>query len=98
MRALLAQAAAGDAASVINSLGLPVGFLVLTLGALRVMWKVLAQHDSDALQRERDRGDRLELELASLNASVRDRIVPALERATSAMAKELSSAHKDETR
>lgn len=96
--AALAQAPApNDAVSVINSLGLPVGFLVLTIGALRVMWRVMSQRDHEALQRERestkraeDRADRLENALAALNEDVRDKIVPTLERATVVMAKELS--------
>lgn len=109
-----------DAASLINQLGLPLGFLVLTLGALRVMWKHVTDRHTEtiksyetrhaetiksydeALAREKEntsyeraRGDRLEASLAELNKSVQNQVMPTLERATTAMAKELSRSRAD---
>jgi hypothetical protein len=87
-----------DMAAWINQLGLPVALLLMVIAALRVMWKVMSQRDQDALTREqahvayeRDRNAKLQADLDALHADVRDRLIPALERSTQAMAKELSA-------
>lgn len=100
--AFLAQGTQGQTIDLINSLGLPIGFLVLVVGALRVLWKVMSQRDQQALEREiantqraEARADRLEAVVFAIQEDVRNRIMPTLERATLIMARELE--RKDRT-
>jgi len=64
---------------------------LLALGAVRVLF----QRETKSLDLERQRADRLEEELRRLNASIHDKYVPALERATTAIAQALETMRKD---
>lgn len=79
---LLAQAAA-DPTGVLLQYGGPVGAVaVIALGAVGVLFRLLLT----AYQRERDRADRLEEEVRSLQKDAREQVVPALTRSTEAVA------------
>jgi len=65
-------------------------FLVIALGAVRALYKQLAQRESDAYEREKARADRLEAELAKLNEAIQQRYLTTLNEATRAVADSLT--------
>lgn len=60
--------------ALITQFGAPVAFCLVLIAVV----KVLFAREVDAHTRERERGDRLENELRTLNETVRERVVPAL--------------------
>lgn len=79
----------------------PVGDLLIQYGAIGAMAlvalyaaKVLFGKLNEALVRERERGDRLESELAKLNETVRSEYIGTLAKATDAIADALSAVRR----
>lgn len=58
----------------VTQFGAPVAFCLVLVGVVKVLFK----RETEAHGRERDRSDRLETELRTLNETMRERIVPAL--------------------
>jgi hypothetical protein len=87
---ILAQAA--DQTSVFIQYGAVGAIALLALGAVRVLF----QRETKSLDLERERADRLEEELRRLNESIHDKYVPALERATAAIAQALETIRKEQ--
>lgn len=79
-QAPLAQAA--GTADVLVQYGLPTGFLLLTIGAI----KILFTGQSKTLEREVARADRAEQQVRELEKSVREQTVPALLQSATTMA------------
>lgn len=64
--------------NLISQFGLPIAYTIVLTVVVRFLYKRESDGHAAELQRERDRSDRLEEELRGLNATVRDRVVPAL--------------------
>jgi hypothetical protein len=64
--------------SLITQFGLPVAYTVVLTAVVAFLYKRGDVAHEAELARERERGDRLESELRSLNEHMRDRVVPAL--------------------
>lgn len=64
--------------NLISQFGLPIAYTIVLTVVVRFLYKREADGHAAELQRERERSDRLEEELRGLNATVRDRMVPAL--------------------
>jgi len=81
-----------DPSSVLYTYG-PLGVFAVIAGiVIRVLFKRL----EETLALERERTKRAEDELRTLNASIRDQYVPALERATGVIAQTLRSSRRDD--
>lgn len=88
---VLAQGVA-DPTSVLYTYG-PLGVFAVIAGVvIRVLFKRL----EETLSLERERTKRAEDELRTLNASIRDQYVPALERATGVIAQTLRASRRDD--
>jgi hypothetical protein len=88
---LLAQGVT-DPSSVLYTYG-PLGVFAVIAGAvIRVLFKRL----EETLALEREGRKRAEDELRTLNASIRDQYVPALERATGVIAQTLRASRRDD--
>lgn len=68
---------------------------LLATAAMFWAWTLYKQA-ADNLKRERERGDRLEAEVAKLNADIHGKYIPVLTRVTDVLQDFLWSAHRDD--
>lgn len=89
----LAQSSGGGVSDVFLQTGSIGAIALVLLGVVRVLFA----RETKTLDRERERGDRLEAELRALNTSIHERYVPILTQATGAIAAALKQvARRDE--